>query len=309
MENKPLTGIERELVLRYLLDGNVPVTVTPVESVNDSGEIRSLSSEIFPVAIKPDNISVLKEGIILLINPPKSIIDFEGRTVRVEFYFNRVGLYFVSEMKRVSSGPALVIPECIYRIEDIVVKQKYDFSAVLYYSVSSGKDVNFTCSPADGFKLFSRPVWADIKLEKQRIAKSLLETFVVQAKKNAASGNGLQLISICRYLTEDKSLAFESVENRVHPFDILFVNHERIVVGFGRNPPIKLADGEEYALKMSFSLKDSPAVMRDVYVTCAVSNVYANADGDANAADCSFTSIQEEDLRFLYEKTTSTIMI
>ena len=133
MENKPLTGIERELVLRYLLDGNVPVTVTPVESANVSNEIRSLSSEIFPVAIKADNISVLKEGIILLINPPQSVIDFEGRAVRVEFYFNRVGLYFVSEMRRVSSGPALVIPERIYRIEDTVVKQKYDFSAILYY--------------------------------------------------------------------------------------------------------------------------------------------------------------------------------
>ena len=309
MENKPLTGIERELVLRYLLDGNVPVTVTPVESATVSNEIRSLSSEIFPVAIKADNISVLKEGIILLINPPQSVIDFEGRAVRVEFYFNRVGLYFVSEMRRVSSGPALVIPERIYRIEDTVVKQKYDFSAILYYSVSSGKDVNFPCYPADGFKLFARPVWADIKQEQQHNAKSLLENFVVQAKKNAASGNGIQLISICRYLTQDKTSVFESLQDRVHPFDILFVNHERIVVGFDRNPPIKLADGEEYALKMSFSLKDAPAVMRDVYVTCTVSNIYSDAGGESKAADCPFTSIQEEDLRFLYEKTTSTIMI
>ena len=31
MEHDKLTGIERELVLQYLIDGNVPVTLTPVE--------------------------------------------------------------------------------------------------------------------------------------------------------------------------------------------------------------------------------------------------------------------------------------
>lgn len=30
MSEKKLTGIERELVLKYLIDGNVPVTITPV---------------------------------------------------------------------------------------------------------------------------------------------------------------------------------------------------------------------------------------------------------------------------------------
>ena len=58
MEHDRLTGIERELVLQYLIDGNVPVTLTPVEESLSSdlddkeGEIRSLTSQIFPVAIK-----------------------------------------------------------------------------------------------------------------------------------------------------------------------------------------------------------------------------------------------------------------
>ena len=30
-QHDKLTGIERELVLQYLIDGNVPVTLTPVE--------------------------------------------------------------------------------------------------------------------------------------------------------------------------------------------------------------------------------------------------------------------------------------
>ena len=58
MEHDNLTGIERELVLQYLIDGNVPVTLTPVEEpISDNSddkemEIRSLTSQIFPVAIK-----------------------------------------------------------------------------------------------------------------------------------------------------------------------------------------------------------------------------------------------------------------
>ena len=30
-----LSGIERELVLQYLIDGNVPVTLTPIDKIPD----------------------------------------------------------------------------------------------------------------------------------------------------------------------------------------------------------------------------------------------------------------------------------
>ena len=70
MEHDKLTGIERELVLQYLIDGNVPVTLTPVEEPLSSnaedteGEIRSLTSQIFPVAIKGEHMQVKKDGVI-----------------------------------------------------------------------------------------------------------------------------------------------------------------------------------------------------------------------------------------------------
>jgi len=55
MENNTLTGIERELVLRYLIDGNVPVTVTPIEKEDGSGEtVKPPSSAVFPVALKSE---------------------------------------------------------------------------------------------------------------------------------------------------------------------------------------------------------------------------------------------------------------
>ena len=42
MNKDKLTGIERELVLQYLIDGNVPVTLTPIENKVDSEEIHSV---------------------------------------------------------------------------------------------------------------------------------------------------------------------------------------------------------------------------------------------------------------------------
>ena len=56
MIKNSLSGIERELVLQYLIDGNVPVTLTPVEKQHvDDETIHSLTSQIFPIAIRQDS--------------------------------------------------------------------------------------------------------------------------------------------------------------------------------------------------------------------------------------------------------------
>ena len=44
-----LSGIERELVLQYLIDGNVPVTVTPIDDTNENEQVPHLSTVVFPV--------------------------------------------------------------------------------------------------------------------------------------------------------------------------------------------------------------------------------------------------------------------
>ena len=65
LDKEKLSGIERELVLQYLMDGNVPVTLTPLneEKASESNEgIHPLASQIFPVALKPEHIKVQKNG-------------------------------------------------------------------------------------------------------------------------------------------------------------------------------------------------------------------------------------------------------
>jgi len=309
MENKDLTGIERELVLQYLIDGNVPVTVTPVEkkAEGDEEKIHPLLSAVFPVALKAEQITVLEKGIILLKNPPQSVLGFAGKQVRVEFYFNRVGLSFTTEVKSIKAGLALVIPAVIHRITDAAVKHDYDFSASIYYSCSNKAEVNIESVPGYGYELFTRPIWSSIPLADQKNAKEYLEQFVSAAKKERNAGNGLQLIPVCRYLVEINNTV-EAVQGRVKPFSILYVDHERIVFG-SDNETFTLSQGAEYALRMSFMLRQGPVTKRDVFATFIPAKIYSSKDGKRTCADCIYTSLQEEDKRFMYEKATKKLFL
>ena len=312
MEHDKLTGIERELVLQYLIDGNVPVTLTPIEDNISSdkedfeGEIRSLTSQIFPVAIKSENMKVKKDGMILLENPAQAIKNFANKKVKVEFYFNRVGLYFISPVTVTKKGLTLAIPDQIERIADIEEDSDYDFSSVIYFDCKSRRDLNLKCIPTEGIELFVRPVWKIIALEYQKKAKELLEQFVEQAKLEKNAGNGIQLIPVCKYLSEPHKTGLEAMENRIKPFSILFVDHERLVIGM-ETSSCTFFENEEYGIKLSFSIKRGPILTRDIFVTSLVNKIYRSADGLYSSVDFRYTTLQEEDLRFLYEKATSTL--
>ncbi len=309
--DEQLSGIERELVLQYLMDGNVPVTLTPIneeKSSEDSQGIHSLASQIFPVALKPEHIKVQKNGKIHLENPPHSVMGFSGKTVRVEFYFNRVGLYFSSLVDKDKKGLYILVPETLNRIKDVEEKTDYDFSAVLFFECNNKKDINTPCIPWKNEELFTRPVWKSIPLENQKKAKEYLENFVETAKAKKNAGNGIQLIPVCNYLTFEPEQKIQSIENRVQPLNILYVDHERIVTGT-ENLNDNYEIGHEYGLKLCFSIKNSPILSRDIFVTCVVNNVYSDESGKRKCIDFVYTTLQEEDLRYLYEKATKRLFV
>ena len=307
-----LSGIERELVLQYLIDGNVPVTLTPFETepddANEESEsvIKSLTSQIFPVAIRGEHVKVQDDGEIFLENPPQSVNSFANQHVKVEFYFNRVGLYFISFVKSTEKGLSITIPDTINRIIDVVEEKKYDFSAEIYLDCNTGKELNIKAVPVVDVELFKRPAWKIIPLENQKKAKILLENFVEQAKVEKNAGNGIQLIAVCKYLTEKKVEKVQSLQNRMEPISILFIDHERIV--FGVSEIYKnLFNSKEYGIKLSFSINIGPINTREIFVTGIVNKIYQNEENDCICVDFRYSNLQEEDLRFLYEKATSTL--
>lgn len=291
------------------MDGNIPVTLTPIEEKDsNSDNIHPVTSQVFPIALRPDNIKVQKNGKIMLENPPQSVLGFEGKTVKVEFYFNRVGLYFISKVTQEKKGLAIFIPDSISRIKDVIEESDYDFSAILYFECNAKKELNVKCYPWEKEELFTRPVWKSIPLENQKLAKKYLETFVEQAKIEKNAGNGIQLIPICNYLTFFENKKIEAMQDRAKPLSILYMDHERIVFG-SDNKDENYSAGNEYALRLSFSIKNSPILSRDIYVTCIINKIYTNEENTKKCLDCTFTTMQEEDLRYIYEKATKRLFI
>lgn len=302
--NDSLTGIERELVLQYLIDGNTPVTLTPILFSDKTEEIKSVPSKVFPIALKGEHLKVQKNGKIILENPPQSVISFENITVKVEFYFNRIGLYFTSVVKKEKNSLVLELPKTLQRIKEVEEEVDYDFSGILYFEYKNKKDVNIKCIPWKEEELFTKPVWKTIPLENQQLAKEYLNSFVNQAKIEKNAGNGIQLIPICHYLTFTQT-KLTDLKDRVKPIQILYVDHERIVLGL-ENEGDNYLQGSEYGLKMSFSIKNSPILSRDVFVSLIINKVYSVDSSCKKCLDCLYTSIQEEDIRYLYEKVTKT---
>ncbi len=306
MTKAALTGIERQLVLDYLLDGNTPVTITPLQKDSPQSDtmrakaVPKESSGIFPVALRAEQLTVLDQGIILLKNAPKNVQLFDGKEVCVQFYFNKLGLYFNTTMKRLKNTLALVIPEAIHRIHDIENTSKKIVNAVLYYETGRSTSLHIACTVSDAFPLFRQPKWSDIAEHEQEQAKAYLESAVAHGKATGTQlGNGLYLIPVCRFLVHQKD-AMGEIQDRKEPPCILYLNHERIVFGCEKNA-LPFQHGAEYALKMGFPLENSPVKERTIYVTCLLETQYESTDDKRVCSVLRYTLLEKEDERFLYE--------
>jgi hypothetical protein len=302
--NNELTGIERQLVLQYLMDGNVPVTVTEIlpqpSEEDEKGKVKSIAG-VFPVAVRRDQMEVLDQGIILLKNPAETVKSFDGKNVKVQFYFNKLGLYFETQMKSVRSGDlALVIPSVIKKVEERVKKSSGAFNAVIYYEGEGQNDIK--CGFLDDYPAFVTPKWSDVPEEEQVTAKRYLENAVMHSKTVGKSiGNGLFLLSVCRYLAQKTEKEENSIQDRKNPPDIIYIDSERIVfAGLDKNNIF--TDSGEYALILGFPIANGPIKERTVYITAHVDSIFTDDDKTKYCAVCDYKSIKEEDQRFLEDK-------
>ncbi len=302
-----LTGIERKLVLQYLMDANVPVTLTEEkesgtenQDFREEPEIRSVASGIFPVALPGKQMTVLDQGIILLQNPPESIKAFDGKKVRVQFYFNRLGLYFITDVKSVKSGLALVIPSCINKIEEKEKKHSPSLTALLYYS--SNESGALKCSFLQDYELFVSPKWSDVPEEVQFKAKSYLEKFVMECRSDGKSiGNGLFLISVVRYLATPSQKTNLAIEGRKENPFVIYLDEQRIVFA-GNVDDIIIQGGCDYSVVLGFPIFSGPIKERTIYSNFKADNVFFDEENKKYCAVCSFTNIKEEDARYIEDK-------
>ncbi len=301
METNDLTGIERQLVLQYLMDGNVPVTVTEYTEVVPGSPKKSLTSGVFPVALRGESMQILEQGIILLQNPPESVKAFDGKTVKVQFYFNKLGLYFITSIKSVKSGGlALVVPASIKKIEENLKNKSGVFTAILFHEKNGA--IQLKCGFLESYPLFTNPAWSDVEEENQIEAKKYLENAVMHCRSSGkAVGNGLQLISVSRYLSEKHYDNQDNLEGRFSPPDIIFIDSQKIVFACRRQNMI-FEENLEYDMVFSFPIKNGPIKERKLNVTITVDNVFFDEKKERCCTICSFSKIKEEDIRYLEDK-------
>ena len=275
MVKNELSGVERQLVIEYLIDGNSPVTLSLINE-NPIDENQKTVSTKFSLASRAEQLKIMEKGIILLKDASDFATIFEEKKVRVQFYFNKLALFFVTKIQRVSTELAFLIPSVIYRIEDKVSETKKDFSVIIYCESTSesGSKINqktdIECDFDDRFPLFYHVDYIQI---------------------------------IERYFSEESFEKIESIAERIHAPKVIYIDSKRIVFAANKKE-MPLISGVEYTVLLKFPIF-GPIKERKVYITCLIEKIYEDSEFTKTCACAKISSIYEEDARFLNDKMKS----
>mgnify|MGYP003302334298 CR=1 FL=1 len=159
--NNVLSGIERDLIVSYLCDCNVPFTLVPSQP----------GAKIFSFTTGQDGVRILPEGIILFTNPRFLPQDLIGQQVSLRFYFKKLGLSFSSLVSCTKAGAiALVVPREILRLPDVEGSSGRGFSCNIFLGEAFGGEC-LACSLHDSYPLFMPWVWRLLPAqEEERLA-------------------------------------------------------------------------------------------------------------------------------------------
>ncbi len=287
MSNKELVGLERAFIMQYLSKSSCNLY------------IESEDSEPYSCVVSAGKYSIDSSNIITIKDNVEYLSDLINAKVRLQFYFNRLGLFCITKFFRKDGFICCVVPDYLNKIEDCI-DEDVDMYSVLYLLSAARKDTKVLCIPISGYTLFKQPLWEEISTENRIKAKKLLEKFVNSGEN---VGHGMQLIPICRYLIDGLSKKMEALEGRMKSLKILFLDETCVALGCtGHSLPVK--KGVEYCIEMSFFIsKTSNSLKREISAKCIAENEYKLKDSEANCVVCRFTSLQEEDKRFLFEKS------
>lgn len=147
--NNVLSGIERDLIVSYLCDCDVLLTLVPFHP----------DGQVFSFTTGQDGVRILPEGIILFTNPSLLPQDVIGQQVSLRFYFKKLGLSFSSLVSCTKSGAmALVVPREILRLPDVAGNSGKGFSCSIFLGENFGGEC-LACSLHDSYPLFMPWVW------------------------------------------------------------------------------------------------------------------------------------------------------
>ncbi len=155
--SKGVVGVEREIVLNTLMHDQSPLMVSPVVKKGVAVDSMTLQSDEYK--IYPEGILFFKR----FLSQWQVILDVLASNRRanvrmsVVFYHRGRGLFFISSLKKVRNGYALMIPERVQKLQEEDNECVGEINAKIFLENSSG--IHAKCQEVGHFTLFNNNVW------------------------------------------------------------------------------------------------------------------------------------------------------
>ena len=191
--------------------------------------------------------------------------------MEVSFYFNGVPLFFVSEIECANSNFIVKIPQELSTKTHFSSPEKKFVHAILYLISRDREDAVIACAEKSEIPLFS------------------------SSRREAAKS----------YFSLSSAADFDSAEMHKRQLDILYIDERGILLGTSSDS-LKLQSGVDYAMTLSFPLRDDSPVQRRIALNCIFAKRVVSKKNEKKCCLLlNFTSIEAEDKRFLYESANS----
>ncbi len=291
-----LSKVEKDVVIQSLVDDPVKIIIKDLDGKS--------GSKIRPLEIAEKFIQVIDIKYFLIDPDVSSMSPFDGKKIRLEFYFNHMGLFFESEVIGFSKGYIIPFAESFYRIHKTEEKKSQQFYGTISFKTSDNKKTSIMCVPGKGYELFDLPSLHETPEDSTGVYDMLLADY---PHHNAADEEMLFLLSASKYLTDDIELSVEPVEGTFYPLEIIYADDKRIVFGT-HNEKNYIGLSRDYDFTLFINLALNSMIKRRINAKVNVEYKFDSAETGSCIYVCSFVDMKMEDRRYLYEHTTGILL-
>lgn len=258
-----LSRVERVIVIKYLQEKLPKLLIKAIATEYIPSEQNA--PKFLPIDIEENNYSILDQGIVFITRSQLSRIIIDKAKICVFFYYNGRGLFFESTLRHVKNGFAIVIPEFIFKQDDVGNGILQQIKCNIYNSEDKTEG-KITCVPTEKFRLFSSADESQIPIQ---------------------------------FFSEDLTAQMPSVEGRILPPFILYISENEIYIG-SVTTKINFQIEETYTLELQIPFA---FIFRTINCKIILKDKYKSENStEKTCYRFEFSSLKHEDYRFLFEK-------
>lgn len=202
--NKGLTGIERALIIKTLIQDKNPIMIRP--EVSNSTFAKTLTLTNLEYRIYPQGIIFFTKFLPEWSNIYNALQVNNSCTIhmRVNFYHRGRALYFINNIRKFQNGYGIIIPQEIFKLDIKLQETKNKANGKIYFNKSS--NVHATCIEDDNFPLFENSPWLNFDKKSTEKGKYFLRRIadLEETQLDKDTYNIIRVSKLLLYATEKK---------------------------------------------------------------------------------------------------------